>query len=64
MSQKHISDKEGQRYPCSKAIDLFNEVEDLGFVEVNETISSKNKKKVSLFRKRRYETLSSESVIP
>ena len=59
VSQKHLCEKVGQSYPCTKALELFREVESMGFGNLVETTAS-NKRKVLHFRKRLYSELSEE----
>lgn len=56
ISQKHLSEKVGQSYPCSKALELLRDAESLGFGKVEESVSHNNRK-VLFFRKRPYEDL-------
>ena len=57
VCQKHISERVGHSYPSSKAVDLLVEVESLRYGEMQE-ITTSNRRKVSVLRKRHYETLS------
>ena len=59
VSQKHISEKVGASYPTSKAVETLTEAEELGFGTIQDVVTP-NKRKVKLFRKRKFEELSSE----
>ena len=56
---KHLSERVGQSYPVNKALEMLREAESLGFGTVSET-STPTKRKVTVFRKRRYEDLSED----
>ena len=61
VSQKHLCERVGQAYPTYKALELLREAESLGYGTVGET-TTPTKRKVNVFRKRKYEQLSTESV--
>ena len=51
VAEKHISEKVGQSYPITKAIDLMTETAELGFGTL-ETATTTNNCTVKQFRKR------------
>ena len=59
VAQKHISEKVGSSYPTSKALELMEEAERLGFGTV-ETITTPNNRSAKRFRKCRLAELSPE----
>ena len=60
VAQKHISEKVGQSYPISKAIDLMTEAAEMGFGTL-ETTQTTNNRTVRRFRKRRLSELSDDT---
>ena len=60
VAQKHISEKVGQSYPITKAIDLMTEAAELGFGTL-ETATTTNNRTVKRFRKRRVSQLSDDA---
>ncbi len=59
LAQKHISEKVGQSYPISKAIELMEEAAHLGFGDI-ETVSTPNNRKVKRFRKHTLDELTEQ----
>ena len=59
ITQKHISEKVGNSYPTSKAVEVMAEAEQLGFGTV-ETITTPNNRLAKRFRKRPIADLSPE----
>lgn len=57
VSQKHLCERVGQSYPCSKAMETLREAESMGFGTVDDT-TAHNKRKVIVFRKRPFKDLS------
>ena len=60
VAQKHISEKVGQSYPISKAINLMTEAAEMGFGTL-ETTQTTNNRTVRRFRKRRLSELSDDT---
>ena len=60
VAQKHISEKVGQSYPISKAIDLMADAAEMGFGTL-ETATTTNNHTVKRFRKRRLSQLSDDA---
>lgn len=60
VAQKHISEKVGQSYPISKAIDLMADAAEMGFGTL-ETATTTNNRTVKRFRKRRLSQLSDDA---
>ena len=60
VAQKHISEKVGQSYPISKAIDLMTEAAEMGFGTL-ETTQTTNNRTVRRFRKRHLSELSDDT---
>ena len=56
LSQKHISERVGGSYPTSKAIEMLEESETLGY-GCFEDVTTPNKRTIKQFRKRRLEDL-------
>ena len=61
MSQKHLCERVGQTYPTYKALELLREAESLGYGTDGEA-TSPTKHTVTIFRKRKYKLLCTESI--
>lgn len=59
LSQKHISERVGGSYPTSKAIEMLEEAETLGYGSF-EDVTPPNKRTIKQFRKRRLEDLTNK----
>ena len=59
VSQKHLCERVGQSYPCSKALETLREAESMGYGIVEDT-TALNNRKVVIFRKRPYKDLSDD----
>ena len=59
VSQKHLCERVGQSYPCTKAIKTLREAESMGYGTVEDT-TTHNKRKVVIFRKRPFKDLSDD----